>query len=450
MVGARGIRPERAAGGEGSTLSGGMPTGGLSLEQAPHLSIPASFFLTVPASVLLAGAILLFTGEASLSHPWNPQAIALTHVGTVGVLLMGMIGALYQMTPVVAGTPVAAIRIAHGVHVLLLAGLVCFVWRLLGGPAFAMTLAIYSLGMALLGFLLPVGWSLARSATRDETTLGMRLAVASLAALAAMGLLMAPGYAESGFPENRFLWTQVHLTLALLGWVGGLIVSVSWQVVPMFYLAPSPPKRSRQVLLGALVAGLILPFAAFAMQTNNDVAMSPSRLAAVAALPAALAVWFFHPLLTLHSIHQRKRKRSDASLLFWRAGLASALLLIPLAAMASLTIDHRWQILFGWLAIWGWAGIILHGMLTRIVPFLVWFHRITPLIGKQHVPSIRGLLSQRRIKIGFSIHLTSLVLGAAAIVAQSDILARMTGVALVATGISLASALVHVLYRRIP
>lgn len=429
-------------------MSGGMPTAGLSLEQAPHLSIPASFFLTVPLSMLLSGAILMTTGAASLSHPWNPQVIALTHAATVGVLMMGMIGALYQMTPVIAGTPVAAIRIAHGVHILLLTGLACFVWRLLGGPAWAMTLAGYSLGLALLGFLLPIGWGLASSATRDETTLGMRLAVASLAALAAMGLLMARGYAESGFPENRFLLTQLHLTLALLGWVGGLIVSVSWQVIPMFYLAPSPPKRSRQVILGALVAGLILPFAALALQTNNDVALSPTRLAAVAALPAALAVWFFHPLLTLRSIHQRKRKRSDASLLFWRAGLASALLLVPLAAMASLMNDHRWQILFGWLAIWGWAGMILHGMLTRIVPFLVWFHRITPLIGKMRVPSIRGLLSQQRIKIGFAIHLASLVLGAATIVTQADILARMTGLALCATGISLGSSLVHVLHRR--
>lgn len=427
-----------------------MPTAGLSLEQAPHLWVPASFFLTVPLSMVLAGAILMVTGEASLSHPWNPQVIALTHLGTVGVLLMGMVGALYQMTPVVAGTPVIAIRAAHGVHVLLLTGFLCFVWRLLGGPALAMTVASYSLTVALLGFLLPVGWSLTSSATRDETTLGMRLAVTSLAAIAALGLLMARGYAESGFPEHRFLWTQIHLTLALLGWVGGLIVSVSWQVVPMFYLAPSSPKRSRQMLLGALVAGLILPFAAFAMQTHNDVALSATRLAALAALPAALAVWFFHPLLTLHSIHQRKRRRSDASLLFWRAGLASALLLLPLAATASLANDPRWQILFGWLAIWGWAGMILHGMLMRIVPFLVWFHRITPLIGKMHVPSIRGLLSQRRIKIGFSIHLASLVLGTAAIVTQADVLARITGAALAATGLGLGSSLVQVLCGRKP
>ncbi len=124
-----------------------------------------------------------------------------------------------------------------------------------------------------------------------------------------------------------------------------------------------------------------------------------------------------------------------------------ALLLIPLAAAAFTIVDPRWQLLLGWFAVWGWAGMIMHGMLTRIVPFLVWFHRIAPLIGKTNVPSIRSLLSQRRITIGFSVHLASLIVGAAAIVTQADILARTTGVLLIVTGISLGSSLIHVLWR---
>jgi hypothetical protein len=423
----------------------GMTTPGLSLEQAPPLSIPASFFLTVPLSLLVAGSILMLTGAESLSHLWNPQVIALTHVGTVGVLLMGMIGALYQMTPVVAGAPVPAIRLAHAVHFMLLFGLACFVWRLLGGSAFAMTLARHSLGLALLGFLLPVSWSLAKCATRNETVLGMRLAVASLAAIAAMGLVMAGGYVGASFPENRFLWTQVHLTLALLGWVGGLIVAVSWQVLPMFYLVKPARRITMKALLAALLIGLVLPFAAFMIGASDDAVLSATEWAAVASLPAALAIWFVHPLLTLRSIAQRRRRRSDASLLFWRAGLTFAVLLLPLAVLSCFLIDPRWQILFGWIAIWGWAGMIMHGMLIRIVPFLVWFHRITPLIGELRVPSIRQLLSQGQIRIGYSLHLISIVLGAATIVTQVDMLAQLTGAMVAATGISLGSSLLHVL-----
>jgi hypothetical protein len=58
---------------------------------------------------------------------------------------------------------------------------------------------------------------------------------------------------------------------------------------------------------------------------------------------------------------------------------------------------------------------------------------------------MRSLLSQRRIKVGFVLHLASVVAGAATILLHHDMLARITGVLLAATAISLASMLIHVL-----
>ena len=150
----------------------------------------------------------------------------------------------------------------------------------------------------------------------------------------------------------------------------------------------------------------------------------------------------------MRNISRRKRKRRDASLLFWKAGLISALLLIPLSLAAVLLPDPRWQVLFGWMAIWGWAAMIMHGMLSRIVPFLVWFHRYSARVGLEPVPSMRSLLPQRRIQIGFALHLSSVVMGVGAILVQVDILAQLTGLVLVATAISLGNMLIHVLKRR--
>lgn len=422
-----------------------MKTGGLSLEQAPQLSIPASFFLTIPIGILVAGFIMLATGTSSLSSPWMPQALALAHAGTLGVLAMGMIGALYQMTPVIAGSAVPYTRFAHIVHALLLAGLAGFIWRLLGGPTMAMNVAIQSFTIALLAFLLPLGWALLRTNTRSETVQGMRLAVVSLATITLIGVVMARGYAGDVFPVNRMLWVQIHMTLALLGWVGGLIMAVSWQVIPMFYLTSPVSKTTKRWLFGLLLAGLALPLiSVFSAGAVNDF-LSPGQLAAIAALPAALVIWLLHPALILRDILQRKRKRSDASLLFWKAGLGAALLMIPIAVAVLLLPEPRWQVLFGWVAIWGWAGMIMHGMLSRIVPFLVWFHRHSARVGLEPTPSMRSLLSQQRIKTGFVLHLSSVVLGAIAILAQADWLARFTGLLLVATAISLAGMLIHVL-----
>ncbi len=425
-----------------------MKTGSLSLDQAPPLSIPVSFFLTVSLGMLMAAGILLSNGLLALTSPWMSQTLALAHAGTLGILAAGMMGALYQMTPVVAGTPVPFTRIAHLVQLLLLVGLAGFIWRLLGGPASAMSAAIISFKLALVAFLLPVGWALLRPATRNETVLGMRLAVLSLLAITLIGLMMAAGYAGGTFPQNRILWVQIHLTLALLGWVGGLIMAVSWQVIPMFYLAPASGKTANRWLLGMLLAGLILPFMALFAGNTIGGGLTASKIAAIGALPAAAVIWLLHPLLLLRGISQRKRKRKDASLLFWKTGLGTALSLLPIACAALALPDPRWQVIFGWLAVWGWAALIMHGMLSRIAPFLVWFHRFSARVGLEPVPSMRTLLPQRRIQIGFVLHTSSVVLGVAAIVFQSDILARITGLLLLGTGISLATMLIHVLRQR--
>jgi hypothetical protein len=425
-------------------MRGGIPTAGLSLGQAPPLSIPTSFFLTIPLALLAAGLLLMATGIAPFQHPRHPSELALTHIGTIGVLLAGMMGALYQMTPVVAGAPVPAIRVAHAVHILMLIGLAGFVWRLLGGPVHAMNLAAIGLALGTFGFLLPVGLGLFNSATHNETTLGMRLALVSLGAIAAIGLLMSRGYAGERFLQDRFLWIQVHLTIALLGLAGGLIVSVSRQVLPMFYLARPWGRRTMHVTLAALLTVLLFPFAAF-MANSGDGVFSASQWAAVASFPAALAIWIVHPFATLKSIALRKRRRRDASLLFWQSGLVMAFPLVPLAGAACFSDDHRWATLFGWFAIWGWAGMIMHGMLTRIVPFLVWFHRVMPWIGRKRVPSMRSLLPDTWMRIGFSIHAASIIVGTAAIVTQVSVVARLTGILVALTAISLASSMIHAL-----
>jgi len=425
-----------------------LKTVGLSLDQAPQLSIPASFFLTIPIGVLMASYILLKTGIAPLLSPLMPHAVALTHAGTIGVLAMGMIGALYQMIPVVAGSPVPVTRVAHVVHVLLLTGLAGFVWRLLGGPVFAMSVSIFCFSIALPVFLLPVAWALLRAPTSDVTVQGMRVAVASLVVITLIGLFMAMGFAGDNFSANRMLWMQVHLTLALLGWVGGLIMAVSWQVIPMFYLAPTVNNPTKRWLLMLLLAGLLLPLIVVFTGFGFDGFFSSQRLASIAALPAALVIWLLHPALILRGLTNRKRKRSDASLLFWQAGMGIGLLMIPVTVAALLLPDPRWQVLFGWLAIWGWAATIMHGMLSRIVPFLVWFHRYSASVGLEVVPSMRSLLPQQKIKTGLILHMSSVLLGIMAIYFQTNWLAQLTGLALLATALSMASMLIHVLRSR--
>jgi len=415
---------------------------GLRLDQAPPLAIPASFFLLAPAAVIASGIWLLVQGGDPLGSPWHPTTVILTHLATLGFLAAVMLGALYQMIPVVAGVPVPGVRAAYGVLALFGGGLVVLLVGLSGWKGVPIIIGGSAILAALVVFLLPVAFGMIRGAARTMTVAGMGLSLVSLATVLTLGLLMAWGFATGNFPGARTWWVQVHLCVGLLGWVGMLISSVSWQVVPMFYLSPEPGRAEKVLVWGLVLLGVVAPVV---LLLAGPSPVTASKVLAVAAAPAVAAIWLLHPLSTLVRIARRTRRRPDASLLFWRFGLLVALTLPPLAVLAVMSRDLRWPVLVGWLACWGWAGAIVHGMLGRIISFLVWFHRFSPLIGKIPVPSMRKLLPERHVRIGFALHATSVVLGAAAIVFGTDVLAWLTGAALIATGGSLAAALIRTL-----
>jgi hypothetical protein len=428
-----------------------MRTEGLHLEQAPPLAIPLSFFLSAPIAVAAAGLLLLVGGRGALMTSWAPLTLSLTHLGTLGLLAMVMMGALYQMTAVVAGSPVPRVRLAYAVHPLFVLGVACLCWGTASVSSGLVAFAIGPLGVALLLFLVPVGTALHRAPIRNETVLGMQLAVACFGISAVLGILMAFGHGSLGFPGPRPLWIQVHLSVALLGWVGGLLSAVSWQVLPMFYLAAPVPRGQKRAIPWLIGAGVALPLVVILVDGLGGLAGAGGRsqqLAALGALPALVAVWGLHPLASLRSLASRRRRRSDGSLLFWRSGMLVAPAVALCAGAASLASDPCWGLLFGWLALWGWAGMVVHGMLTRIVPFLVWFHRFAPLVGQQRVPSARGLLPDRWVRRSYGLHVLTLLVGIAAIALGGDGLARALGAALLATGAGLLVLLVHVARQR--
>jgi hypothetical protein len=262
---------------------------------------------------------------------------------------------------------------------------------------------------------------------------------------------MAHGFAAMRFPGPRDLWIQVHLGLAFFGWVGSLVAAVSWQGAPIFDRARELPRRLAWSVQGLVLAGALLPLPLLlvpALERPASGTSSVDALAAVAVLPAVVGVWIVHPAATGWGLRWRRRPRSDDSLLFWQAGLAAGLL-CGLAATAAATLEsERWDLLLGWVVIWGWAGMIVHGTLTRIVPLLVWLHRFAPRSGREPVPSLKHLLPDSWIRVGFGLHTATLLLGMLAIATGWDAATRGTGLGLLATAFWMGRAWLRVLGHR--
>ena len=232
-------------------------------------------------------------------------------------------------------------------------------------------------------------------------------------------------------------WLRAHIGVGVVVWVGGLITAVSWQVIPMFYLTDPLPRWSQRVTLVAVLVSLIAPLVALGLGLGF-VWVTWGRL------PGALAVWLLHPAVALRALGRRRRRRPDASVWFWRAGLWCAPAALLAGVAAAVLQDPRAPVLFGWLAIWGWAGLIVHGMLTRIIPFLVWFHRFADEIGRTKVVPMRRLLPDRWVRVAFAAHVATVMVGALAILVQWGPVVRVAGLALAGVGLVLLASLVRV------
>ncbi|HEX7972214.1 MAG TPA: hypothetical protein VF501_08370 [Thiobacillus sp.] len=400
---------------------------GLSFEQAPPFSLPLRFFLTAPLFLLAAAGLIAWAPE-SLASRWTPQALALTHALTLGFLAMAMLGALMQMLPVVAGSPLPALRfVAWLSHVPLAIGTLALMTGFLTAEPAAFGLALVLLGGGFAVFLAAAAISLVR-AVAGVTVTGIRLAVACLGVTVVLGLSLALLRAGGWTPPVVEAAIAAHVAFGLLGWVLLLVIGVAYQVVPMFQITPPYPPRLARWLGGTLFALLLLHAAA---------PLLPPVIATLADAGLAAGILLF-AFATLRLQARRRRKLPDVTLDYWRLGMASliACALVWLAARLwpAWADSDVYPLLLGVLFVGGFAVSVVSGMLYKIVPFLAWFHLQAQLQARAgSIPTMKEMIAERAMRGQFRLHLAACALLVAA--------AARPQLAMVAGGVLALSAL---------
>lgn len=381
---------------------------GLAFEQAPPFSLPLRFFLTAPLFLLAAAALIVLSPEA-LASRWTPQALALTHTLTLGFLAMVMLGALMQMLPVVAGSPLPAPRLVTWLsHIPLTAGTLALAGGFLSGEPLAFGLGVLLLAGGLTVFVIAAFQSLVHAMT-GVTATGIWLAVLCLVATILLGLALALLRAGWWLPPQVDLVIDTHVIVGLLGWVLLLVIGVAYQVVPMFQITPPyPPRLSRWLIPGMFLLLLLHAFAALLHQTAAQIINTG----------LAIGVLLF-AFSTLRLQARRRRKLPDVTLDYWRVGMGSLIACVVIWGMAQLfpgwSDSDTYPLLLGVLFVGGFAVSVISGMLYKIVPFLAWFHLQAQLQARAGtIPTMKEMIHPGWMRTQFRLHLAACALLAAA------------------------------------
>jgi len=380
---------------------------GLTLEQAPPISVPLRFFLTAPLFGLAAAMLLIISGPEILSGRWMPQIMALTHLMTLGFITMIMAGALLQMMPVVIGSPVWRPRLTSIVlHALLCLGVIALTGGFWFDHAGLMRLALLLLAVALIFFVVVMGLSLAQSRVRSSSASGIRLAVVALTIALAFGLRIGAEHVWQFQDYVAHSWSNIHMLWALIGWVGLLIFSIAYEVIPMFQLTPAYPDWMQRWLIKTM-------FVVLSLWTGAYLLAMPGWLLTLFGMGMA-AVFVCFAITTLYLQKNRRRRRSSVTMEFWRIGmlalLAAVVVWISGQFLPQLAAWSGYGLLLGILYMVGFVVSAISGMLYKIVPFLIWFHLQSRHISQSGLPTVNEIIPENRARQQMFVHLSALLL----------------------------------------
>ena len=399
----------------------------------------------IPLSYLACAAVAFVAASLSVSwlaleltgHYYHPRLLALTHTVTLGWITLAIMGASYQLVPIVLEREIWSERLARwqlAILAVAVTGMVAH-FQLGTWPGLAAAAGLLAIGVAL--HLLNVGMSL-RSFTRWTFTARLvALAYGGLALTTVFGLALAANRVWPFLPDELFPTLHAHVHLALLGWVAPMILAVAARVYPMFFLAPAPRRGHAFLQLWGLAAGA----PAVVLGLLGVPGLLVAGTLAVAAAAGAHVAW------VCEMAWGRKRPGLDWGLRFV---LTATAFLAPAAVLGvAMATDRlagpRVALAYAVVMLGGWISLTIVGMMLKIVPFLVWYRAFSPRAGREPVPTLAELSWPCAEGLAYVLLTGGVVLLAATVLAGEAAGIRAAGALLALGSLAFAAALARVL-----
>jgi len=226
------------------------------------------------------------------------------------------------------------------------------------------------------------------------------------------GLLMALSYAGTISVDISTL-LKAHVFSVLGGYISITIMGLSIVLVPMFTLSHSFSLRPLEISITLMSVTVVLAIIAslFHLETLS---MITDVLAVVAMLVYAYLIFVIYKI--------RPRKENDIYAISLMFSYSSLVLSLVIALFYFVMQQESCLLASMWLLFFGFFGFLITGHIYKIIPFLVWFERFSPLVGKQKVPMLVDMIPQKSSQAQFVFGAVGVLLVTGAILFGSNAL----------------------------
>jgi len=380
----------------------------ISQEFAPPFKLIAPFFILGSLFFVFA-TLFLYTFDLSDLSYKDPQLIAFSHLFLLGFVMMIIFGAMAQLVPVVLEVGHFGVELFYAIWPLLFIGTLMMVY----GFLYSAALLPYGGMVVLIAMMIFVAEIFLTIFKVEKLTLVMSSVLISNTFLffgIIFGLLMALTFAGT-VALNIEALLHAHVYAVIGGYIVVTIMGLSIVLIPMFTLAHSFSMKPLEIAIWMLSSAVVLVIVAALFS------LPWLYLVAYVLAPLAMLI-YFRLIYTLYKTRPRKENDVYAlSVVFSYLSMVGSILLFGLSFIFE---AESFLLAAGWLLFFGFFAFLITGHLYKIIPFLVWFERFSPLVGKQKVPMLADMVPPRASEAQLLFSSVGVVVITAAILAGSN------------------------------
>jgi hypothetical protein len=362
------------------------------------------------------------------------RVIGWVHAYMIGFVMMSIIGAMAQLSVVVAEVHHRSPKVFAWIGPLLGAGTAVLVigfiynpfWLRIGGGLILLALALFAFNLFT---------TLRSSRRRTAVTRSMQWSTLFLGVGLGIGIMMALGYGGV-IPVDPTQWRMGHIFAVFGGYVMINIMGVSTVLLPMFGACNRVSDNDYTVSFYTMIMAVGMMIVASVLQM---------QILEYAALWLGIGSVLYYMFRVYRIFTSRKRIYSD----IWERSIAVAFIALALSIGSGVygivSGSEKAHMISFWFLTAGFLGFLITAHLYKIVPFLVWFERYAPYVDEREVPMLHQLLPARLANIQWSFAVAGSVMIAAAMGSGFSVLWQIGALLSVLSGVVLLAILIKIL-----
>jgi len=382
----------------------------ISQDFAPPFKLIAPFFI-LGSFFYLFTALFLFSFDIVDLSFLNPKVIGFTHLFLLGFVMMIIFGAMAQLVPVVLEVGHFGVELFYSIWPLLFIGTVLMVFGFLYSPQLLPYGGVVVL-ISMMIFVMEIFMTISKVKKLNLVMSSVLISNTFLFFGIIFGLLMALSYAGTISVDIASL-LKGHIFMVVAGYISITIMGLSIVLVPMFTLSHGFSMKPLEISISTMSVAVI----SVVVGTLFDIKVL-EYIGYVLSVVAMLS--YFYIIYIIYKT--RPRKENDVYAISLMFSYISLLVALALGISYFIIGGENILLASGWLMFYGFFAFLITGHIYKIIPFLVWFERFSPLVGKQKVPMLADMVPYKSSQAQFIFSAVGVVLVTLALLTQNSML----------------------------